>query len=202
MPARMHQLMLRKLHSFTGLVPLGAYMGFHTWEHWPVRDGRDAALHRMALASSAPVEIVLLMMPLLVHATLGLRLARGEDNSGSYYSPAFCSMQRVTGMLLAPFLLWHVGLVWLPRVIDGGRAEAAYSAMRDQAGPVAGMILYVLGISAVCVHFGQGLGAAWIRHGNAVSVPFARWVSALLGLALWIAMIDVLSVYATGAALL
>lgn len=198
----MHILMLRKLHSFTGLVPLGAYMGFHTWEHWPAREGRDAALHRMALASSAPVEIVLLMLPLLVHATLGLRLARLPDASQAYRSPAFRGLQRVTGILTALFLLWHVGLVWLPRVFEGGRAEAAYSAMLDQAGPVSGMMLYVLGISAVCVHMGQGMGAAWIRHAPAVSPPFARWASASLAVCLWLAMINVLAVYATGRALM
>ncbi len=198
----MHNVLLRKLHSFTGLVPLGAYMGFHTWEHWPARDGRDAALHRMSLASSAPVEIVLLILPLLVHATLGLRLARTPDPSAAYRSAGFRQLQRVTGIVTAAFLLWHVGLVWVPRLVDGGRAEAAYAAMLDQAGPVAGMMLYVIGISAVCVHFGQGLGAAWIRHGQPVSRPFARSMSALLALFLWVAMIDVLSVYATGAALL
>lgn len=202
MPAPMHIHMLRKVHSFTGLVPLCAYMGFHTWEHWPVREGRDAVLHRMALTSSAPVEILLLLLPLLIHASLGLRVSRQPDTSQTYASDAFRRLQRVTGILSAPFLLWHVGWVWLPRVTAGGQAHAAYSAMQDQAGPALGMALYVLGVSAVCVHFGQGLGAAVIRHAPAVSPSFARWVSAGLGVAMWVAMIDVLAVYATGGPLL
>lgn len=193
---------LRRFHSFTGLVPLSAYMGFHAWEHWPARVSRDAALERMQLVSSAPVEIVVVMVPLLVHAGLGLRLSREADETGAYASPGFRSLQAITGIATLAFLLWHVGGVWLPRVVAGGSALSAYSAMLDQAGPSLGMGLYVLGISTVCIHFGQGLGAAWIRHTPAVSPVFARSVGALVGAAVWIVMLNVLAVYATGAALL
>ncbi len=193
---------LRRWHSFMGLVPLSAYMGFHAWEHWPVRASRDAALERMELVSSAPMEIAVLMLPLLAHAGLGLRLWRQPDETRAYASPAFRSLQAVTGLLTALFLLWHVGGVWLPRVISGGRASAAYSAMLDQAGPSLGMGLYVLGVSAVCIHFGQGLGAAWIRNTPTVSPVFARAVGALVGTLIWLVMLDLLAVYATGAALL
>ncbi len=202
MRAPMQIQLLRKLHSITGLVPLCAYMVFHTWEHWPARDSRDEALQRVARVSSAPVEIVFLMAPLLVHAGLGLHLARGPDASFAYASRAFRSLQRVTGVVTALFLIWHVGWVWCPRVLDGSRANAAYAAMLDQAGPATGMALYVVGISAVCVHFGQGLGAAWIRHAPGASPRLARWVSAGLGFSIWAAMIDLLSVFATGEALL
>ena len=193
---------LRKLHSFTGLVPLSVYHGFHAWEHWPVREGRDAALHRLALTSSAPIEVIFLLLPLLVHAGIGLRLAREPDESRAYHSPAFRKLQGLTGLVTALFLLWHVGLVWVPRVMQGGAASAAYAAMQDQAGPVLGMALYVFGLSAVCIHFGQGLAAARIRHAPDAAPRFVRAAAALLALAVWLVMLNVLSVYATGAALL
>ncbi len=198
----MHRTSLRKLHSFTGLVPLAAYLAFHVWEHWPVREGRDAAIARMERTAAAPIEIGFVLLPLFVHAVLGMQLARTPDSSAAYAGRSFRRMQAVTGALTALFLLWHVGGVWLPRVVAAGRAAPSYGAMLDQAGPIWGMLLYVVGISAACVHLSQGLAAAWIRHADEVSPRLARGLTTALGIALWVCMIELLAVYATGAPLL
>jgi succinate dehydrogenase / fumarate reductase cytochrome b subunit len=199
----MNHQALRKLHSFTGLVPLGAYLGFHAWEHWPVRRGRDAALAHLADTRSVPLELLLVLLPLLAHAGLGLWLARQTDPAtpAPYVTPAFRRFQASTGLLSAAFLLWHVSGVWLPRALTGRPAEA-YGALLDQVGTLGGAALYVVGTSAVCVHFGQGLSAAWIRFRPGVSTRLARSIGTALGLALWLVLFNELAVYATGAALM
>ena len=47
---RMTRDTLRKLHSFTGLFPLGTYLLFHAYEHLAARQGRDAVLDRILAA--------------------------------------------------------------------------------------------------------------------------------------------------------
>jgi succinate dehydrogenase / fumarate reductase cytochrome b subunit len=193
---------LRRIHTFTGLLPLALYLAFHAWEHWPVTAGRDALYARLEASALAPLEIVFVILPLIVHAALGLTLARRPDPGAMYASPAFRRLQAVSGALTGAFVLWHVAFVWGPAVGRPDRTSVAYDAMLAQAGGYLGVALHVLALSAVCVHFGQGLSAAWLRLRPDAPVRFVRGAGIALGLALWLVLIDELSVYAGGAALL
>lgn len=205
----MHPELLRKLHSFTGLFPLGAYLLFHAYEGLAARGGRTQAVLRLERTTYAPFEVICLFLPLLVHAALGVRLARasaqarqsGEDGA-PYASPNFRSLQLWTGVISAAFVLWHVAGVWLPRVV-AGRPAAGYGAMVDHAGTLPRAVLYVVGTTAVCAHFAQGLSAVCLRYHI---LPFSpRWVRvscATLTAALWATLIDALSAYVAGRALL
>jgi succinate dehydrogenase/fumarate reductase cytochrome b subunit len=193
---------LRRLHSLSGLFPLAAYLVFHAWEHWPIRDGRDAALARLRLTASTPLEILLVIAPLLIHAALGIKLAREPDDSRAYASPAFRQFQAITGYITAAFLLWHVIWVWGARVGDAQGVVRSYDAMLTQAGSTLGASLHVVALSAVCVHFGQGLSAAWLRFRPQASEQRARSLGILLGVLLWLVLVDELSAYAGGAPLL
>jgi succinate dehydrogenase / fumarate reductase cytochrome b subunit len=192
---------LRKLHSFTGLFPLGAYLLFHAYEHAAVREGRDAAVRRLAGTSHALLEVLLVLLPLLLHAALGVRLARRQPNPNVYASPAFARLQLWTGVCAALFLLLHVSTVWGARVLQQ-RPAAAYGAMQEQVGTLPAAVLYLIGVSAVCLHFGQGLSSSLLRHGVGLSPCVARALGALIGLGLWLTFVDELSAYVTGSALL
>jgi succinate dehydrogenase / fumarate reductase cytochrome b subunit len=193
---------LRKIHTFTGLLPLALYLVFHAWEHWPVTSGRDALFARLAGSALVPLEILLVLVPLIAHATVGLLLARRPDPGVLYASPAFRRLQAVSGAITGVFVLWHVGFVWAPAVGRPDRASAAYDAMLSQAGSYAGVAFHVVALSAVCVHLGQGLSAAWLRHRPGAPVRFVRAAGIAAGLLLWLVLIDELSAYAGGSALL
>jgi succinate dehydrogenase / fumarate reductase cytochrome b subunit len=201
---------LRKLHSFTGLFPLAAYLLFHAYEQLAVRAGRTAEIMRLDRTTYAPLEVACVLLPLLVHAALGVRLSRisrsqlalvGGD-SFPYASPAFLGLQVWSGIVSACFLLWHVVGVWVPRVV-AGRPAAGYGAMVDHAATLPLATLYVIGTSAVCVHFSQGLSAVCLRYQILrVSPRAARMLFALLGTLLWLTFIDELSAYVAGRPLL
>lgn len=198
----MHIDTLRKLHSFTGLFPLGAYLLFHAYEHAAIRDGRDALILRLTRTTNAPLEVACVLLPMLIHAFLGLRLARLPGARAVYASPAFGRFQVVSGLMVAAFLLLHVGTIWLTRVVQQ-RPAAAYGAMLEHVGTLPAAAVYVLGVSAVCAHFGQGLSTLLTRHGLLhLSPRGARILGGLVGVALWITFIDELMAYVTGAALL
>jgi succinate dehydrogenase / fumarate reductase cytochrome b subunit len=206
---RMHPELLRKLHSFTGLFPLGAYLLFHAYEGLAARGGRAQAVLRLERTTHAPLEVVCLLLPLLLHAALGVRLARlparaveDDDASVPYASANFRRLQLWTGVLSAGFLLWHLAGVWVPRVV-AGRPAIGYGALVDHAATLPRATLYVIGTSAVCVHFAQGLSAVCLRYHI---LPFAprtvRFLFAALVFLLWATLIDALSAYVGGKPLL
>ncbi|HEX6242036.1 MAG TPA: hypothetical protein VFZ61_14100 [Polyangiales bacterium] len=198
----MHRDTLRKLHSFTGLFPLGAYLLFHAYEQAAIRDGRDALVSRLAATTSAPLEVACVLLPLLVHAAAGLRLSRGAPDPQAYASPAFARLQLWTGIVTALFLLWHVSTIWGARVAER-RPAAAYDAMLQHVGQLPAAMFYLLGVSAVCIHFGQGLSSLFLRRGVLAQTPrAARALGALLAACLWLGFVDELLTYVTGAGLL
>jgi succinate dehydrogenase / fumarate reductase, cytochrome b subunit len=207
----MHPEILRKLHSFTGLLPLGAYLLFHAYEQLAVRAGRSAAILRLDRTTYAPLEVACVLVPLLLHALLGVRLSRlsargsvaqGDDTSFPYASRSFLRMQLWSGIVSAAFLLWHVGYVWVPRVV-AARPAAGYGAMVDQVATLPLAALYVIGTTAVCVHFGQGLSAVVLRYQMLNVTPrTARVLFGVVGLLLWLTFVDELSAYVAGRPLL
>jgi succinate dehydrogenase/fumarate reductase cytochrome b subunit len=199
----MELVTIRRLHRATGLFPLGAYLIFHAWEHWPVRSGRGALFSRLSYSHNTLLEVVLLLLPLLVHALLGMYLARRPDGRPAYASPAFHRLQVASGIAALLFIAFHVLGVWLPRVIEQNPLGASYNALRAQAGTMVGLALYVLGLAAVCTHFGQGLGVALAGLTSGRIAPvYTRAVGVLLGVALYLVFVNELASYATGARLL
>lgn len=193
---------LRKVHSFTGVVPLAAYLLFHAFEHWPVRIGRDPLLARLSRTSFVAAEVVLVLLPLLVHAALGFKLRRLPETGPSYVSQAFRRLQALTGAMTAVFLLWHLASVWVRGWGEPSRAIVVYDAMLTAAGTTLGASLHVVALSAVCVHLGQGLAAVWLRYRPTSSPSQVRTLSVTFGLALWFVMLNELAAYAAGAPLL
>ncbi len=191
--------LLRRLHSVSGLFPLGAYLCFHAWEHWPVRVDRDALFARLEHSSNTPLEALLVLLPLGLHAGIGVKLRRALDDG--YAGPAYRRLQAVTGVLSGLFLLYHLAVSWLPRVLES--TGAGYGSTVQHSGSLGGLIVHGVGIAAVCTHFGQGLGAALPRlFPEQLGPTMARWLGGALAVALWLAFVNELASYATYAPLM
>ncbi len=192
----------RGIHTLTGLVPLAVFLAFHLWEHWPAVTDRGLVLARMRSSSAAAAEVIFVFLPLLAHAVLGLGLSREPDPLDAHTSPAFRRLQMLTGLVTAVFVVWHVSSVWLVRVTHPDGARASLAMLADQLGQMWGAGAYLLGVSAACVHFSQGLAAAWIRRRKPSNRRFVRAFCGGLGVLIWVMFVDVLAAYAAGAALL
>src|SRR5438128_1624995 len=77
-----HEFLLRRLHSLSGLVPVGAYMVIHLLTNASVLDGpatfqrRVYAIH--SLGAVLPlVEWTFIFLPLLCHAVFAILITRG-----------------------------------------------------------------------------------------------------------------------------
>jgi succinate dehydrogenase/fumarate reductase cytochrome b subunit len=190
-----------KVHRLSGFVPLAAFVVLHAWVQGAITGGRDPALERLESWSAPTLEALLVLLPLLLHAVCGLWLARHGPPAVGYASPAFRGFQALTGVVTALFLVGHVGWVWGAR-LSGQGPLGVYAAMSDQTAGSAGVGFYVLGISAVCLHLGQGLAVGCLRLFPACPPSVARGLGTLLGGGVWLVFLNALAAYATGGPLM
>ena len=106
---------LRRLHSLTGVVPVGGFLIYHFWENATALQSPAAydemAGHARNLQLLIFVEVGLILVPLLYHALYGLFIAaytRVNVGAYSYARNRLFMWQRVTGIILVLFIIYHV----------------------------------------------------------------------------------------------
>lgn len=131
-----YYFLLRRLHSLSGVVPIGVFLLFHLTTNgsvlWGMLDGRKKIYapasgsvlsaqgiatfqHEVDFIHSTPflllVEVLGLWLPIAFHATLGVYYATtGKSNLSRYaYQDNWrYTLQRATGYIALVFILWHV----------------------------------------------------------------------------------------------
>ena len=115
----------RRLHSLSGLVPIGAYLCFHIYENLGALLGPEAyneTIHHVNTMLPRGyfylVELAVVIGPLLFHSLYGFYIAAtGRSNASTYpYTNNWSYWaQRVSGYVAFVYLLFHVGVlrVWV-----------------------------------------------------------------------------------------
>jgi succinate dehydrogenase hydrophobic anchor subunit len=132
------------------------------------------------------------------------RRDRGGADPGPYRSRGLRTVQRATGAVALIFVLAHLSHTWLVTV-GGGDAALVYDILRDELGRPAWLATYVIGLTCVCVHVAQGIGAAaktWGLVSTEAGARVLRIVGVCVALALWVVSLNTLSHFAVGRALL
>jgi len=114
-----HSFLLGRLHSLSGVLPLGAFLCYHLFENMSALRGPVAydemVAHVNALLPRAffyALELATIILPLAYHALYGVWVAvTGRPNAGRYaYAGNWGYLtQRITGVVALLFLLVHVG---------------------------------------------------------------------------------------------
>jgi len=189
-----HEFMIRRLHSLTGIVPLGAYMVVHLTTNASLLNNVETfqravyAIH--ALGGALPlVEWGLIFTPLLFHAIIGVWIAKtGHSNTGNYKLPSNrrYKWQRITGLIAFVFLMMHVlhlhGWVhfslWVRMGEQFGFAQfRAYNAASTLAVAMNSLFwqaFYLVGVWACVFHLANGLWTAGITWGLWISASAQR----------------------------
>src|SRR6186997_3187330 len=102
-----HEFLIRRLHSLSGLIPVGAYMVVHLLTNASVVDSPNAfqrAVYQIhSFGGLLPaIEWIFIFIPILFHAIIGVVIIRGGlPNSGTYrYGKNIrYTLQRATGMI-------------------------------------------------------------------------------------------------------
>lgn len=189
-----HEFAIRRLHSLTGIVPLGAYMVVHLTTNASLLNNVETfqravyAIHSLGRALPI-VEWGLIFAPLLFHAIVGVWIAKtGHSNTGNYKFPSNrrYKWQRITGLIAFAYLMLHVwhlhGWVhfspWTRLGEQYGfaqfRAYNAASTLAIAMNSVFWKAFYLLGVWACVFHLANGLWTAGITWGLWISAAAQR----------------------------
>jgi succinate dehydrogenase / fumarate reductase cytochrome b subunit len=185
-----HDFLIRRLHSLSGLIPVGAYMVVHLLVNASVLESPNTFQKNVyqihSLGSLLPVvEWTFIFIPILFHAIVGVVLISGSiPNTGAYPFAANrrYTLQRITGMIAFVFIALHVfhmhgwfhNNYWVDRVVNpfGGAQFRAYNAVSSAAMALQNGVwvaVYLIGILACVYHLANGIWTMGITWGVWIS---------------------------------
>ena len=159
-----HSFLLRKLHSLSGIVPIGAFLVEHLLSNVEALKGPIAYGDQVKFLNGLPLvrilEWGLIFIPLAYHALYGVYIAlRGKSNV-IYYPWAGNWMyvtQRWTGYVAFIYIIQHV---IRQRFMGTSLPEHPYAAFHkvqvELSNPFM-LAVYAIAILAVCWHFSYGI---------------------------------------------
>lgn len=181
-----HEFLIRRLHSLSGLVPVGAYMTVHLLVNSTILTGAGRfqynvlQIHNLGVLLPV-VEWLFIFLPIIFHAVVGIWIAKTGRSNSSVYGYANnhrYTWQRYTGHIAIVFIFMHVFHLhgwfhwswWLNNIAEplGMARFRPYNAASTLAQALAGWIwplFYVIGILASVFHFANGIWTAGITWG-------------------------------------
>lgn len=202
-----HDFLIRRLHSLSGLIPVGAFMVVHLMVNASVLESPAAfqknvySIH--SLGSLLPVvEWVFIFIPILFHAIFGVVIIAGavpNSNQYRYGSNRRYVLQRASGMIAFVFIAYHVfhmhGWIhadaWLAAIQPlGGAQFSPYNAASTAGASLQSWVvlaIYFLGVLACVYHLANGLwtmGITWGVWTSEAAQARASSVCAVLGVLL------------------
>jgi succinate dehydrogenase / fumarate reductase cytochrome b subunit len=182
---------LRRLHSLSGIVPVGAFLLEHLATNAVALNGPAAYNRAVATIARLPfltaIEVTLIGLPLLFHMVVGALIATTGEASvhrGRYPRNWMYLLQRVSGVFLAFFIVYHVWGTRLSPAAAGHRGDL-FHLMQQHLQEPGVLAIYLLGTVAACFHLGNGLFGFAIHWGLATTRQAQRR-AARLGFAVFV----------------
>ncbi len=196
-----YSFVLRRLHSLSGIVPIGAFLIEHFISNSESANGVQAYNDQVKFLTSLPfvhvLEWVFIFIPLLYHALYGVWIwYRGDSNVSEYpWSGNWLyTSQRWTGIIAFAYILYHViDMRFMGVHLMGGGYNNAFSKVWfDFQNPWV-VAIYVIGIVAASWHFSYGVWLFAAKWGLTVGDKARRKFGfvclglaiALVGIGLW-----------------
>ena len=171
-----------KVHSLTGIVPVGFYMLQHLTLNSFSLGGAQKFDAVIGFFEGIPIHLLLLLeicviwLPLFFHAIYGLFIiGRGDSN---YFSTKYkwsqnrmYTLQRYSGVFLFFFLIYHVLSTTVQKYFTGSAAAILYAGWHQHLTEYFGffLIVYALGVLAASYHLAYGIWNFCIRWGITIS---------------------------------
>ncbi len=204
---------LKRLHSLSGVVPIGVFVVEHLWTNAKALQGEDAFASAVGDIQALPylplIEIFGIFLPLAFHSFYGIVLAfAGKPNALTYrYARNWLYvLQRVSGLVAFLFIVYHLYEFRIQKWLFGMRADAFYGILSAHlSSTTRGVpwvaILYLVGILAVVFHFANGVWGVLFSWGLTVTRAAQRrsaLACAALGVALFLLGANTVLYFATG----
>jgi succinate dehydrogenase / fumarate reductase cytochrome b subunit len=181
--------LLDKLHSLSGVIPIGAYLADHLWSNSYALVSAGKYNQISSELQTVPwrilVEVSVLWIPILFHGFYGLYIWwKGKTNvlGHPWMANWLFVLQRWTGIIAFAFIGWHV---YTERFL--GHGVTTYADVAHAMSNPWYMAFYIIGVSAASFHLGNGLWNFACKWGIAVTARAQRaagWFGALVTVAL------------------
>lgn len=183
-----HEFLIRRVHSLSGLLPVGLYMTMHLTVNSTILLGAETFQKQVdqihSLGALLPfIEWGAIFLPLIFHAVVGVWICfEANPNTANYpFNKNWrYTLQRISGMVAFVYILFHIlhlhryGLPlnqWFG--LDGwfGRFDAHHAAASAAAALESVVVkgVYAIGVLACVYHFANGLWTMGITWGVWVS---------------------------------
>jgi len=158
---------LRRLHSLTGIIPVGAFL----FEHILISNstaigpnGPAAYERQVSFLANLPLvfflELFGIWLPIAYHALYGFYIwYRGEGNAASYpWSGNWMyTAQRWTGGIAFAYIVWHVTTMRFLGVDLHEHPDLSFGKVQHEVLQTAYFLFYVVGLVAASWHFAYGI---------------------------------------------
>ena len=168
--------LLRKLHSLTGIIPVGAFLAEHFWSNSAALVSAQKYNQTSEELQTIPyrlfVEWAFIFLPILYHGGYGVYIwLRGQSNVSQYpwVRNWLYTLQRWTGLVAFAYIGWHL---YTERWITHGRSTYATVAA-DLRNPWY-LAFFAVGVLASSFHLGVGIWNFLCKWGLAATARAQR----------------------------
>ena len=190
-----HHFLLRKLHSLTGIIPIGAFLVEHLLTNSMAFLGPERfnkSVHaRHELPYLLLLEIFGIFLPIAFHAAYGIKIAMSsEPNTRAYPYMANrrYTLQRLTGYIALAFMVVHLMKFRFAHIVGWGdefmdpkipdKFEMTRNGLMHWKIAQLNIVvpawltlsMYVIGLWAACYHFANGIWTFCISWGITIGV--------------------------------
>lgn len=194
---------LRRIHSLTGMIPLGAFLLEHIAVNSTALGGPPAFRATVAALRSVPgvigLEVLGIGLPLLIHVAIGILIATELREEGNPDASGWMTWsQRLTGIYLLNYVVFHVwGTRLSPELLR--RHHDLFAIMHEQVQGIGGYLFNLVGVLAAAWHLGLGwprFVVRWWPWASPRRLRVAAVAGFLLSAALGVAGVASLSAFA------
>jgi len=159
-----YSFLLRRLHSLTGIVPIGAFLLEHFISNYEAFKGPEAYGKQVAFLNSLPfvvgMELFFIWIPILYHGLYGVYIWwNGDSNVGEYpwQGNWLYTAQRWTGIVAFIFILQHTYFLRFTGLHLPTHPMQSFAKVQGEFQSPWMIVFYAIGIVAVSWHFAYGI---------------------------------------------
>ena len=157
--------LLRRLHSLTGIIPVGAFLFEHILiSNSTAISGPDAYARQVSFLANLPLvfflELFGIWLPIVFHAFYGFYIwFRGDGNTIAYPWTGnwMYTLQRWTGGIAFAYIVWHTWTMRFTGVDLHAVPGASFGKVQGEVLQTPLFLFYVAGLVAATWHFAYGI---------------------------------------------
>jgi succinate dehydrogenase / fumarate reductase, cytochrome b subunit len=156
---------LRRLHSLTGIVPVGAFLFEHILiSNATAISGPAAYAKQVAFLAGLPLvfflELIFIWIPIAFHGLYGFYIwYRGDGNTIAYPWTGnwMYTLQRWTGGIAFIYIIWHTWTMRFTGVDLHAFPDASFGKVQHEVLQTPLFVFYVVGLVVASWHFAYGI---------------------------------------------